>query len=212
MALAIAAAMLLVMSGNCVADVIMFATTTRPTFGSDERPVTLIDGESGFTVHGTTTNPDTTAFFSTDADILFNGNVNGTPAVRAEDGSINSLVISLGGIAFTDVIFDMYGVYMVHPSATITVYLSDGAVAQTFQLTPGQTSRNWVTIEAFNNETISSVVISDAKFYALEDTHFSFNETGVPEPSTLALVFSGLIGAGSRLRKWNRKSRTEVSL
>lgn len=205
-------AMLVMTSGMCSADVLMYSTTVAPTFGANERPVTLINGETETLVHGSITSPTAVVDFSTTNDVLFNGNVNGTPAVRAEDGSINNLVLSLGGLTFTDAIFDVYGVYTTHPSLTITVNLSDGAVAQSFLLTAGQTSRNWVTIQAFNNETISSIVISDAKFYALEDTHLSFAETGVPEPSSLALVFSGLLAAGSRLRKFNRKSTGEVSL
>ena len=206
MALALVGSMAVMMSGMCAADVMIYASTVAPTFPAIERPVTLLNGDTGTSVHGSITNPSAGVLFSTTNDILFNTVLDARPAVEAQDGSINNLTITLPGFKFTDAILDIYGVYAVHPALTITVYLNDGAVAQTFQLQPGQISRNWITVEAFNHETIDKIVISDAKFYALEDVHISGAENGVPEPATLALVFSGLIGAGSKLRKYNRKA------
>ena len=211
-AAASAAAVVLLMSGVCAADVMMTASTTAPTYGSNEHAVILLNGQTGATVTGNISNPSAVVDFSTDVDVLYNGAVNATPAVRAQDNSIDTITISLPGFTFTDAIFNIYGVYIGHEAINITVNLNDGSVTEAFDLVSGQTSRNWLTIQAFNNEVINSITISDAKFYALEDTHISGpSSASVPEPSSIALFLSGLIGAGSTLRRRNRKSQ-EVAL
>ena len=211
-AVGMAAVFLLMISATCAADVMITTSTTAPTFNSSEHPVILVNGQTGAKVTGNISNPSGVVDFTTNVDVLFNGAVNGTPAVRAQDGSIDTLTITIPGITFTDAIFDIYGVYTGHEAINITVNLNDGSVTESFDLHSGQTSRNWMTIEAFNNETINSITISDAKFYALEDAHISGPSTAtVPEPATLALVFSGLLGIGGRLRKRNRKPQ-EVAL
>jgi hypothetical protein len=207
MTLATAGAMLFMMSGSSLADVMVYHTTTTPTFGPDERVVTLLNGDTGTTVHGTINNPSLDVDFSTTNDVLFNGDINGVSAVRAEDGSINNLTISLPGETFTDAIFNVYGTYPIPSSLDITVNLNDGGISEHFNLIAGPTSRDWFTFQTFHNETISSIVISNAKFYGLENVNISGAQSSVPEPGTLALVFSGLLGAGMKVRRYRN---TEV--
>jgi hypothetical protein len=209
MTFALTGVMMLMMSGISAADVIINHSTTAPTFGPDERAVTLLNGDTGTTVHGSIDNPSTGVLFSSVGDILFNGAINGVSAVRAQDGSINNLIISLPGSTFTDAIFDVYGVYLTNPAFTITVNLNDGSITENLTLTAGQTSRNWFSLQTTNNETISSIEFSGAKFYGLESTNISGTQSAVPEPSTIALVFSGLLGAGVKVRRI-RKTKKET--
>jgi hypothetical protein len=207
MTFALSGVMFLMMSGISAADVMFYHTTTTPTLGPDERAVTLLNGDTGNTVHGTIDDPSTGVEFYTGQDILFNGAINGVSAVRAEDGSINSLTISLPGSTFTDAVFDVYGVYDVHPYFTVTVNLNDGAISENVNLVAGETSRNWFTFQTYNNETISSIVITNAKFYGLEDTNISGAQSSVPEPASIALVFSGLLGAGVKIRRMRKETK-----
>ncbi len=208
MTFALTGVMMLMMSGISAADVIINHSTTAPMLGPDERAVALVNGDTGTTVHGSIDNPSAGVLFSGN-EILFNGAINGVSAVRAQDGSINNLTISLPGSTFTDAIFDVYGVYADHPTFTITVNMNDGSVTENLTLVSGQTSRNWFTLQALNNETISSIEFSGAKFYGLESTNISGAQSSVPEPSTIALVFSGLLGAGVKVRRI-RKTKKET--
>jgi len=208
MTLAMSGVMMLMMSGISAADVIINHSNTAPMIGPDERAVALMDAETGTSVHGTITNPSMGVLFSSTGDILFNGAINGVSAVRAVDGSINNITIGVPGSTFTDAIFDVYGVYLTNPGLTITVNLNDGTITQNLTLTAGQTSRNWFSLQTTNNETISSIELSNAKFYGLESTNISGAQSSVPEPSTIALVLSGLLGAGVKVRRIRKTKET----
>ncbi len=152
----------------------------------------------------------TNNFGSTGVDHLYSfssSELRSNPATD-DDTSIDELTITLPGNEFGDIYFNIFGAFSENhaglPNTTVSfaVTTNDGTFTHVFTGLTDNNTDNWIFLTTTAGETMQSVTISDARFFALQDTHVSeVAATSVPEPATLMLVVSGLGGFLLRRRK-----------
>jgi len=172
--------------------------------------VLLNTGISGNPIFGTTNQTGLAVRFSSSEDITAPSN--GQARIEAVDGTLTTLTIDLNGGSFTSLILNLDA--SVNGTVDFTVNEVGGGVNNFNGLAVGGSGSNFFTVIASNNQRILSVTFtasspvtltfSDAAQFRIGGA--SSGLTAVPEPASMLLLGSGLIGLASGIRKrWKNK-------
>jgi hypothetical protein len=185
------------------ADSVTFTPGNHPQ--PDEQNVLLNGGTTGTIVFGSFNQANLQVAFSSGTDTLVVPS-SGQARIEADDGTLNSITISIPTGTFHDIIFNPF-------SGTGTANVSvvtAGNQASNFAYALGN-GQNFLTIVADPGTAIFSVTISAAGgFPDLRQVRISgaSNVTPgptaiIPEPATMLLFGSGVLGAATAL--WKRR-------
>jgi len=158
---------------------------------------------TGFTSDGLPVNVTTNNYLSQGVDHLYGffwEVFSNQWVYPGEDLSLNQLTITMPGYTFQDIMLYVYGMLDNSTSAHFTVVTNDGTFEHTYQnLGP---TYNQIFITTVPGESIQSVSVSNTEFSALKYFYISTPTPQAPEPSTLLLLGSGLLGW------WRLRGRT----
>jgi PEP-CTERM motif-containing protein len=183
------------------ADSVTFTVGNNPQ--SDEENILLNSGATGTTVFGLTNQTQLQVAFSSTTDTLVEPS-SGQARVEALDGLLNNITISVPGGTFHDIILNPF---FGSGTANVTVVTATNQVLNfSYSLSNGE---NFLTIVADPGTSIFSVTINaPGGFTDLRQPRISgaaLTTTGsVPEPATMFLFGSGLVGLGAAFRKFRR--------
>jgi hypothetical protein len=179
------------------ADSVTFTIGNNPQ--SNEENILLNSGATGTTVFGLTNQTNLQVAFSSTTDTLVEPS-SGQARVEALDGLVNNISISIPNGTFTDVILNPF---FGSGTADVTVVTANNQTFTfSYTLTNGQ---NFLTIVADPGTSIFSVTINaPGGFTDLRQPRISGAASNVPEPATMLLFGSGLLGIGSAVRKFRR--------
>ena len=174
--------------------------------------VLLNTGLSGNPIFGTTNQTQLAVRFSSNEAIT--APANGQARIEAVDGTLTTLTIDLNGGSFTSLILNLDASEAGFVSFQITEV--GGAVTNFNNLAVGGSGSNFFTIVASNNQRILSVTFtasapvtlsfSDAAQFRIGGA--SPTETPIPEPATMLLLGTGLIGIASGVRRrWSHTNK-----
>jgi len=155
-------------------------------------------GQTGTTIDGFTNRSNTLVQFSSTTDTLIG--TGGQSDIDAVDGLINNITITVPGHTFLDLIFNPFKPASAN-DLVVTVVTNTGPFTFTYGDTHGD---NFLTMTTINGETISSVTIDSASgFQELKQPRISgiSGVTIIPEPSSLLLLGSGMLGLGYLVRR-----------
>jgi PEP-CTERM motif len=185
----------LVLIASAYGDAI-FATGDHPQPG--EENILFLTNMSGSAITGHTNHSHTPVTFTLTTDTL--SAKSGQSDIDAADGFINDLTITVPGHSFLDLIFNPF-----KPGANgdlaVTVVTNTGPLVFTYGNMHGD---NFLTIMTTRGQTISSVTIDSASgFQDLKQPRISgiSGATIVPEPSSMLLPGSGLLGVAMVVRR-----------
>ena len=193
---------LIAFSVFCIGSVTAKADTVTFTLGNFPQPneenVLLNNGTVGNPVFGVTNMGGITVTFSSATDILSEPS-SGQARVEAVDGLVNNIRISVPGGSFTDLIINPF---QGSGPATVTVTTVSNQVF-TFTYTLG-VGNNFLTIFDTGGALSSVDIIAPGGFTDLRQPRISgaqLTTQPTPEPATLVLFGSALLGVGSLFRK-----------
>jgi hypothetical protein len=188
-----------VCSGSAArADSVTFTIGNNPQ--SDEENVLLSSGASGTTVFGLTNQTQLKVAFASTTDTLMEPS-SGQARVEALDGLVSNITISIPNGTFHDIILNPF---FGSGTANVSVVTGTNQVLNfAYSLSNGE---NFLTIVANPGTTIFSVTINAAGgFTDLRQPRISGAAVnGIPEPATLFLFASGLLGSLPAVRRFRR--------
>lgn len=160
----------------------------------------LNTGTTGSTVFGLTNQTNILVQFTSPTDRLSEPS-NGQARIEATDGTLNNITISVPGGSFEDIIFNpFFGA----GNATVTATtINNQSFTFTCALGNGQnflsifdvgSAFSWVTISAPGGFT-------DLRQVRISGAQLTPQSSPIPEPATLFLFGSGLVGLCSALRR-----------
>ena len=179
------------------ADSVTFTLGNNPQ--SDEENILLNSGATGITVFGLTNQTQLQVAFSSTTDTLVEPS-SGQARVEALDGLLNNITISIPNGTFHDIILNPF---FGSGTADVTVVTANNQTF-TFSYTLSN-GENFLTIVADPGTSIFSVTISaPGGFTDLRQPRISGAAGNVPEPATMLLFGTGLLGLGAAFRKMRR--------
>lgn len=181
------------------ADSVTFTVGNNPQ--QNEENILLNSGLSGTTVFGLTNQTNLQVAFSSTTDTLVEPS-SGQARIEAQDGVLNNVSISVPNGTFTDIILNPF---FGSGTANVTVLTANNETFTfSYSLSNGQ---NFLTIVADPGTAIFSVTVSAADgFTDLRQPRISGATANgsVPEPASMVLLGSGLLGIATAFRKFRR--------
>ena len=175
--------------------------------------VLLNTGLSGNPIFGETNQTHLAVRFSSNESIT--SPAMGQARIEAVDGTLTTLTVDLNGGSFTSLIFNIDA--SVNGTVNFVVNEVGGQVNNFNGFAVGGSGQNFFTIIASNNQRILSVTMTAATPVTLSFSNVaqfriggaSAGLTGVPEPTGMILLGTGILGLASGLRFWRKRHKAK---
>jgi hypothetical protein len=183
----------------------------------------LVTSGTGATVNGSVGGVGVT--FDSTLDLVLSGDANGQADVSSADGLLNDLTFTIqNGYTFEAALFNLFPIAGNNPNDPLTPLKADSVVISYYAPGLGSQTKsidlngeNFIGIYGDDGELFTSVgFTADPNTNGIQDMRqvrlagVSEVTTGVPEPSTWAMLLIGFGGIGAALRR--RKSGPRVRL